>query len=264
MKTLPLAAACACALLFSACQSGPVARPSEQTISSADMYQALIRVKQEVGLFLYDSVQVKKQWPELRNRLDIATPTCGDGYVGFRIDSVTIEMSADSNLSLSGGAGLSIPATVKPNLSGTLSTTHSGSNKVTYAYFPPTNQDYEKQLNALGEAGANDPAIRDDAVLTPLLDNLRDSIIRATAVRPCFHATDDAYKGDSISVDVGISTESKAGGGISFYLVDLSASRDKKLNRATTLTIHFTPVDDRKPAPAEERKRPAAKAKSRG
>ncbi|WP_186071516.1 hypothetical protein [Burkholderia gladioli] len=87
-------------------------------------------------------------------------------------------------------------------------------------------------MNALGEAGANDPAIRDDAVLTPLLDKLRDSIIRATAVRPCFHATDDASKGDSISVDVGISTESKAGGGISFYLVDLSASRDEKLNRA--------------------------------
>lgn len=264
MKTLPLAAACACALLFSACQSGPVNPANDNTISSADMYKALIRVKQEVGLFLYDSVQVRNQWPQLRDQLQLNGPTCGDGYVGFRIDSVTIEMSADSNLALSGGAGISLPTTVKPDLNGTLSTTRSGSNKVTYAYFPPTTLDYEKQLNAAADAGANDPAIRDKAVITPLLDNLRDSIIRATAVKPCFHATDGGYKDDSISVNVGITDESKTTGGISFYLVDLSASRDKKLDRATTLTVHYTPVDDRKPAPVEERKRPAAKPKARG
>ena len=244
----------AAALVMQSCDEKPVLA-DKGAIDGAQIDEVLARVKREVGWFLYDSVQVKRAWPDLLSDLGPAagvklTPRCGDGYVQFNITSVNMEFSASTDTSNGGNLGFKIPfgpvaagskvgATLSQSVQNTLN------QKITYLYKPPTLKDFEKVITQ--QTDFSDPAkfvqARQSAVILPMLNVLRDGIIKATQHFPCFHSLGQNDPDQKLTVSVGITKNVKAGGEVNFYLISAGANHDAKNNAANLITVSFRPIN---------------------
>jgi hypothetical protein len=246
-----LPALCALALT-SGCDEKP-SLPEKVIIQGAQVDEVLVRVKKEIGWFLYDGIQVKKEWPQLLTSLGQdgvpVTPKCGNGYVQFNVTSIAMEFNATSDTTDSAKLGLKIPfgpvaagAKVGPELSA--STQRSINQKISYLYKPPSLEDFEKVVKEqISIRSPEDFAKeRENAVILSILNLLRDGLIRATQHYPCFKNLDPNDADQKLTLSLGITRNEKAGGEINFYVISGGASHDVKSTGQNQITVSFRPT----------------------
>lgn len=235
-----------CALL-TGCQAASSGLSSESgvRVDPKQIDLVLARVKQEIGLFLDDSVEVDKRWPALLNDLRIK-PVCGNGKIDFTITSVKMEFEAVRDVSGGANAGLKIPvlpsaaaANISPSVKANYE--NSATERVSYAYYPPTLAEYKVALARGAHENIPDDVRRTAAIL-PALNALRDALIRETAHYPCFRSTRAKDPDQEISFQVVLVDDKDVSGGFDFYIVSLGSSVERKSTGGNTITVSFRPL----------------------
>ena len=247
-----------CALaLASGCDQKP-ALPEKVIIDGAQIDEVLVRVKREIGWFLYDGIQVKKEWPQLLTSLGQngapITPKCGSGYVQFNVTSVAMEFNASNETRDGAKLGLKIPfgpvaagAKIGPELSASVQRTIG--QKISYLYKPPSLEDFtavaKEQISIRSPEEFTKE--RENAVILSSLNLLRDGLIRATQHYPCFKNLDPNDPDQKLTLSVGVTRNEKAGGEINFYIISGGASHEVKNTGQNQITVSFRPTRSSSP-----------------
>jgi hypothetical protein len=244
---------------------GPYPRSQKNTITignvlvkTATIDAVLARVKQEIGLFLADSVTVNQSWPALLDELgggkgNPIKPVCGTGQIDFDIKSVKMDFQAISDVKGGANAGFKIPvlspasaASIGP--SANLSYDDSSTEDINYTYYPPTTEDFQNTWSAADAKGKGlDPnqfnSIRPTAVILPALNALRDGLTRATTHYPCFLNAPASDADSTLVFTVVLVEDANVSGGFDFYIVSLGASIEKMATGTNTITVTFHPTN---------------------
>lgn len=209
----------------------------------------LARVKQEIGLFLSDSVQVDQKWLALLGDLKMPPPVCGTGHIAFNITNVKMEFSAVSDVKGGANAGFKIPVLPTPaaaNISPSVTATseNTSTENISYLYYPPTPSEYAATEAALAKKGVTIDQfdnIRQTAVIAPALDAMRDGLVRNTANYPCFLNADPKSPDNSLVFTVALVKDTSTSFGFNFYIVSLGASAENKTTGTNTIAVSFHP-----------------------
>jgi hypothetical protein len=214
--------------------SGPL-DPAPQ-IRDVPLDAVLTRVKQEVGLFYSDEAKSEANWHGLLNDLNV-TPVCGDGHIAFEITSVRMDFLVTNDQTGQIGGGLKLPFGIPiangsfgPGLTGSDET--AGTMDLVYTYRPLASGPVSDDFNA----------IRENAIILPALDHLRDSLIRTTGHTPCFKSRGAGDADQTLTFSVAVTKDVTGSLGFNFALLNLSASRDKKNSASNTITVSYRPV----------------------
>jgi hypothetical protein len=240
------------ALSLSACGLSPNALTNNvASVRGAEVEAVLARVKQEVGLFLEDSVAVNQNWQGLLHDLGDIHPVCGNGHIDFNITNVKMDFTAVSDVTGGANAGLKIPvlpvaaaASISPAAKVTYE--NKSTEEINYIYYPPTAEEFQNTWAAAAKAGHGlNPnefdSIRPKAVIVPALDALRDGLIKATAHYPCFLNAASTAPDSTLVFTVVLTEDKNVSGGFNFYIVSVAASADNNQSGTNTITVSFHP-----------------------
>jgi hypothetical protein len=230
----PLSAALC--LLVAACGMNPNGPPvtGAKPTAGEELDQVLLRIKQEIGLFMVNSRDWHKNY-----RADLAKagikPACGSGDINFNIKSVNMEFATIADNSRGGGVGLAIPFAgglggIGPSAS--ITSESKGTNTLDYTYYP---------TDANQRIGDIPDVVRENAIIEPTLKALRDAIMKATAQRPCMSDTPrDMDNTFVFGVELTQSTNEKLG--FNFAIANANLSADQSNTRSNTITVTFHPT----------------------
>jgi hypothetical protein len=228
-------------LALAACSAKPTdsaTNPLGQTpkIDGVTVDQVLTRIKQEVGLFYSDGAKAEQNWPRLLQDLKV-TPVCGNGHIAFEITAVKMDFNVATDQTGKVGAGLKIPfgpaaggASVSPGLSDSSET--AGNIDLVYTYKPL----------ATGPMDDDFKAIRDNAIILPALDDMRDGLIRATGQKPCFQSLSPKDPDQTLTFSVAVTKDVTGTLGFNWLLLNASGSRESKNTGKNTITVSYRPI----------------------
>ena len=225
MKT-PLAAVTALSLMCSAAQAAEALIPGEP------LDQVLLRVKQEIGLYQNESASWHDSLPALFEKLGIK-PECGNGDINFVLKEIKMEFSAVLDRTDKANIGLKVPfasAAAGAGVSGSTATRRS--QTLTYSYYVPAQMPADPHFKNL---------IGDQAVILPTLGALRNSLILATARRPCMMNT-PPDRDNTFTFELELTRAASADVGFTFAIPSAGASSDRQRSSGNTITVTFHPT----------------------
>jgi hypothetical protein len=217
-------------------------------VKSEEMSAVFARVKEEIGFYLADSVEVERRWPQLLKDLKVHS-VCSREPINFEITQVHMEFDVENQVSAGVSGGFKVPVlspkdVAELNASGSYSHDRTVTDSVTYNYYPPTLKKYLQARRARGAQDGTGPARAADrasAVILPTLNALRDSLIKATANYPCFRNTEKSDPDNTISFKVALVDDGKGSGGFDIKVVNMGVSGERKHSGVNTITVSFRP-----------------------
>jgi hypothetical protein len=221
-------------------------------VEGEEMSAVFARVKEEIGFYLADSVEVERHWPQLLKDLQVHS-VCGSEPINFEITQVHMEFDVENEVSAGVSGGFKVPVLSRKdvadlNASGSYSHDRTVTDSVTYNYYPPTLKKYlQAGLAASAHGGtqaASQSALEADrktAVILPTLNALRDSLIKASANYPCFRNTQKSDPVNTISFKVALVDDGKGSGGFDIKVVNMGVSGERKHSGVNTITVSFRP-----------------------
>ena len=251
LSLLPVIAASACA------NESPIPDKSA-AIDGARIDKVLALVKQEIGWFLYDSVQVDTKWPALLTDLgtkngDVTipvTPVCGTGKIQFDVISVNMSFDRSITKTNTANAGFILPfgpagigAKATPSVSGSQGRTDRQS--LSYIYKPPTLTAFKRVVDTQMPAISDEEFAeqRKDAIIMPALNALRDGLIRTTQYFPCFTNTNEKDKEQTLTLKVDLVETGKGSLGVKLVVADFGGSQEKTAKTGNTITVNFRAIN---------------------
>jgi hypothetical protein len=227
-------------LVLAACNNmtlnGPTTFDKTPSVAGASIDSVLTRVKQEVGLFYSDGAKAEQNWPQLLSDLKV-TPVCGNGHIAFDITSVKMDFNVVNDQTVKGSGGLKIPFGI-PSAGGSIGPGLTGSNEgvgtidLVYTYKPLAN----------GPVTNDFDIIRQNAVILPALDSLRDGLIKATGTRPCFQSLGPKDPDQTLTFSVAVTRDTSETLGFNFAILNLSGSNENKNTGKNTITVSYHPI----------------------
>ncbi len=195
------------------------------SVAGASIDSVLTRVKQEVGLFYSDGAKAEQNWPQLLSDLKV-TPVCGNGHIAFDITSVKMDFNVVNDQTVKGSGGLKIPFGI-PSAGGSIGPGLTGSNEgvgtidLVYTYKPLAN----------GPVTNDFDIIRQNAVILPALDSLRDGLIKATGTRPCFQSLGPKDPDQTLTFSVAVTRDTSETLGFNFAISEPVGIQRKQKHR---------------------------------
>jgi hypothetical protein len=220
-----------------------LAWPAAAASDGIDLDQVFIRVKQEVGYFESTNPRTDTQWQDLLKRLGLLDPAtgkpvatlCGTGRILFHVTRVKMEFTATRDMSNSADASLKVPfGPVDASAGAAVSSDQRSTQQITYTYYPK---------HEAADPGDLERLTKDNTlVIQPALRALRDSLIKATAHRPCFANTPKTGAEPNVfRFAVELTNHASADAGFNFLLVSASAKTDHASGAGHTVTVTFEP-----------------------
>lgn len=238
---------------------GPAGSASA-TDNGIDLDQVFIRVKQEVGYYQSTNPKSEAQWQELLQRLKIVKPgtddelvrdgICGKRRVVFDITRVKMEFTTTRQVSGSAEASIKVPFG-SIEAAGVGKADKKSTQQITYTYYPKV-EDRTEDLADYAFLKKDDTA-----VIQPVLQALRDSLLKAKVQKPCFGNTPkEGAEPNIFSFDVELTKSENINVGFNFWLVSSEAALGHETKTGNRITATFVPreLDDR------ERPRPHGQA----
>jgi hypothetical protein len=221
------------------------APPAAAATDGIELDQVFIRVKQEVGYFESTNPKTEAEWQVLLKRLGLLDATtgkplskvCGTGRILFHVSRVKMEFTATREVSGSAEASLKVPfgpADSSLGAGGKVSSDKVSTQQITYTYYPRRDEVDPEDLGRLTKDNT--------LVIQPALRALRDSLIKATAHRPCFANTPKTGAEPNVfRFGVQLTNHASADAGFNFLLVSASATADHESGTGNTITVTFEP-----------------------